>query len=389
MTRRDRYCSAVASYFNKGTKKKPRWYYIEPLAKEDGKRRQRWVGPFTSRAAAEQAWAHRITGSSSSSSGLTVAEWGALWLASKTSLAPGTRDLYETCLRAYVDPHIGHLGLEEVTPAQLQRLYTLLAKKGGRNETPLKPATVSNVARRLHTVFEEAVNLDLIARNPAKRVGVSAPPPPGDYWTLDELHAFEAHSRGEWDHGDPWYPLWALYAATGLRRGEALGLRWDDFSEDAVTVNKARTAYGKNVREGDVKTSGSMRSVSLDPRTIATLKTHRKRQLEGRAAWDPEYGDYEDGGYVFALADGAPPDPRNVSRWFTRAAERAKVRRITLHQVRHTHATLLLEAGVDEVVVMQRLGHRALATTREIYGHVTRGMSRSAAEAAGRILYGG
>jgi integrase len=162
-----------------------------------------------------------------------------------------------------------------------------------------------------------------------------------------------------------------LLATTGMRRGEALGLRWSDVDLDAGRLSIVQTIT--TVRDKMVitppKTARSRRSVSLDPETVAALREHRRKQNEERLrageVWSGE------GDFVFTDELGRPVHPSALSRLFTSYVRRADLPAIRLHDLRHTYATVALGAGVHPKIVSERLGHATTAVTLDLYSHVT------------------
>jgi integrase len=183
-------------------------------------------------------------------------------------------------------------------------------------------------------------------------------------WDTDQLRVFlEATSE------DRHFPLWRLTAMTGMRRGEVLGLRWDDvdFKASTVTVNRQRSRGERAVVVSPPKTDRGRRTIDIDGETALVLREWRRRQLEERVAYE---GEWQDTGLIFTRKDGSPPDPDVTSQRFVRLVARTGLPRIRIHDLRHTHATLLLLAGVPPHVVSMRLGHRNVAFTLQRYAHV-------------------
>jgi integrase len=183
-------------------------------------------------------------------------------------------------------------------------------------------------------------------------------------WSAGQLRAFLEHVSE-----DRLYALWLLYATTGLRRGEALGLRWEDVDLDAGTVLVRRNltlVNGRTVVQ-ETKTKHGRRKVALDPATVAALRRHRVRQLEDQLV---AAGAWEGGDLVFCWEDGRELHPARVSRWFTEHAAAAGLPAIRLHDVRHAFATVALSNGVPITVVSRRLGHATVSITLDVYSHV-------------------
>ena len=164
---------------------------------------------------------------------------------------------------------------------------------------------------------------------------------------------------------------------TGMRRGEVLGLRWADIDLDAarLSIRQALVAVGYEVIESTPK-SHSARVVDLDAATVELLRRHRTTQVEERREWG---ADYQDANLVVAKENGEPIHPHTFSQSFERIIANAGLRRIRLHDLRHTHASLALKAGVPVKVVSERLGHESPAFTLKQYAHVLPGMQAEAA----------
>jgi integrase len=167
-----------------------------------------------------------------------------------------------------------------------------------------------------------------------------------------------------------------LLASTGMRRSEVLGLHWDDidFKQARVSVNRGLVAVAYELHESRGKTRNSRRAIDLDPTTVRVLTAWRGWQQAEREA-----AGVESEGWVFTNTDGKPIHPHSISQTFERIATRAGVPKIRLHDLRHTHGTLLIKAGVPVKVVSERLGHGNPAFTIDTYQHVLPGMQAKAA----------
>jgi integrase len=203
-------------------------------------------------------------------------------------------------------------------------------------------------------------------------------------WTTSKLRSFLNASVSS---DDRYQAAWMLLATTGARRGEVLGLRWDDLDLDVgrASIEQTVIAVRHAVQFGTPKTAKGARTLRLDAGTVAALKAHRTRQLEERMAVGPGYCDH---GLVFAKVDGEPLHPERFSREFDRRVERWGLPRIRLHDLRHTWATLALEANVPAKVVSERLGHANISVTMDIYSHVTEAMDAGAAETVAGLIFG-
>jgi integrase len=195
-------------------------------------------------------------------------------------------------------------------------------------------------------------------------------------WDAATLRRFLDASR---EQNDRLHPLWVLIATTGMRRGEALGLRWVDLDVEAGRLRVVRTITQTRsaVVVGEPKTARGRRAVALDGSTVAVLRDHRRRMLEERLLVGPDFVDH---GLVFHQPDGRSLRPDAVSDAFLRRVARYGQPRLTLHGLRHTWATLALEQGVHPRVVQERLGHSTIAITLGIYSHVAPTLHDEAAQ---------
>ncbi|HMT61270.1 MAG TPA: site-specific integrase, partial [Microthrixaceae bacterium] len=176
-----------------------------------------------------------------------------------------------------------------------------------------------------------------------------------------------------------------VFATTGMRRGEVLGLRWSDVdlaNGRLSVVNTITTVNGRPV-ETSTKTKKSRRRVSLDAATLGALRAHQERQDIERASAGSAWSDT---GLVFTREDGSAIHPDRFSHWFADLVEKAGVPPIRLHDLRHTHATLALEAGVHPKVVSERLGHATVGITLDLYSHVTPSLDELAAETIAALV---
>ena len=274
--------------------------------------------------------------------------------------------------------------LKQLTGPALNRLYGQLLAPGANLRSPkrgLSPRTVQYIHTVLHRALKDAVRHGLLQSNPADL----ADPPPSTavqkaglkVWTGAELAAFLQQSEAE---GDRDHPLWRLIAATGMRRGEALGLRWADVDLGAGTVTVTRTLIIVDhvAQFGQPKTAAGARTIALDERTTAALRSHRARRAAERLSLGQGQASSDE--LAFADTSGDWLHPEAVSKRFDRRANRYGLPHIGVHGLRHTWATLALRAGVHPRIVQQRLGHSTIAVTLGVYSHVTDGMDLGAAQ---------
>jgi integrase len=302
------------------------------------------------------------------------------WLPAITVRASSVSN-YATIIRASVQPHLGNVPLVDLRPERLNALYADLATTGGRGGRPLKPKTVRNVHVTIHKALSDAVRWGRLARNVAD---LADPPKVGRTeratWTAQQLRAFLDATRD-----DRLGPVWRLFATTGMRRGEVLGLRWSDLDTAAGRLTIVQTVVlidGKPVI-GPPKSARSARTISLDSETASSLASFLTRQKGERLRHGPRY---QDSGLVVCNEDGSPIHPDRLSDSFDQAVKRTGLPRLTLHSLRHTHASLAIAAGVPMKVISERLGHASIVITLDLYSHLAPGLDEdAAAKVAGLI----
>jgi integrase len=366
------------------------WSYVLDVGRDPvtGRRRQRWRGGFATKAEAERALAGQVSGTggrdSVEDSALRVDAYLDQWFEGvRPALRPSTAKSYGEIVRWYLRPRLGAVRLSELNAIQVRTMYADLSRAGSvRSGGPLAPATIAAVHRVLRKACNDAVDAGLLTRSPL--VGVRSPrrePPEIQTWSATEAQTFLASVRS-----DRLFALWALVLATGLRRGEVAGLKWDDIDVDAqgLAVRRSRVSVGYRVHEGEPKTRSGRRTVGLDDRVVDVLNGHRRRQLEERLAWGEAWTNT---GYVFTAEDGRPLHPERIKVMFGGLVAETGIRRIRFHDLRHTSATLALAAGIHPKVVSERLGHSSIAITLDLYSHVTPSLQAEAAEKLGAVLF--
>lgn len=311
------------------------------------------------------------------------------WLpARKTQLGETTFSSYRRNIELHVVPYLGSMALKRLAPEDLDTLYAQLLTNGSRNHGggALSPKTVRNVHAVLRKALADAQRKGTVARNVAE---LADPPklsrrarPNMQVWNANQLRRFlEAI--------EPHYLYTAFYikANTGMRRGEVLGLTWKniDFETARLSVTQAVLAPDYRKKVSDVKSPHSRRTIDLDPRTLSVLRAWRKRQVEQHLQSGIRSDETR---FVFAQLDGEPLHPDFFSQTFERLLSKMDLPRIRLHDLRHTHATLLIQAGVPIKVVSERLGHASVAFTMQVYQHVLPGMQADAAATFSETVFG-
>ncbi len=373
------------------------WAFVVDLDRdpETGKRKQQWRSGFRTRKLAESelaAMLHQLdVGTYVEPSKITVGAFLlGTWLpARRSQLRDSTFQGYASLIATHIIPGIGKRRVQEVSAPMLNALYGELLATGGRKKYnqngPLAPQTVRNIATVLHRALGDAVRWGILARNPAD----AADPPAqsrqghrGAVWTAEEMSRFLGHVRE-----DALFPFYLTAAMTGARRGELLGLTWRRLDLDGARLEIAETIVmvGGLPTISAPKTARSRRTVALDAGTVRVLRELRRTQAERRLLLGPGYRDSD---LVFCHEDGAPLRPDTVAPRFKRLARAAGVPVIRWHDLRHTHATLALQAGVHPKVVSDRLGHASVAFTMDVYSASIPAMQAEAADTVAALIFG-
>ena len=376
-------------------KKGNRYYVViyEGIDPATGKGRHRWHAAGSTRKEAEWVLTDLVKrhhdGEYRPPEKITLGEYLERWLPTKRQpLSASTFSSYQRNIKLHVLPYIGSIPLQRLTPEDLDDLYAHLLNNGRRNKDGgrLSPKTVRLVHSVIHKALADAHRKGSVARNVAD---LADPPkistrarPKMTVWNADELRLFF-----ELINGHDLYTALYVKANTGMRRGEVLGLTWRviDFDNARLSVTQTVTAPDYEVIVSDVKSAHSLRTIDLDPRTVAVLRSWRKQQLE---TYMRNGVRTDDTGFVFARPDGKPIHPDYFSQTFDRLVAKMDLPTIRPHDLRHTHATLLLQAGVPIKVVSERLGHASVAFTMQVYQHVLPGMQADAAATFGEIVFG-
>ena len=353
------------------------WALVVDLGRDPqtDKRRQQWHTVKGTKKDAERELRdllHRIeTGGYVQPAHLTMGAFLEQWLAdyAATNTGPRTVENYRGYIRRYLLPHLGSVPLEKLTPQQVQGIYAQMLGRG------LAARTVLHAHRVLSEALAHAVKWGLVARNVANAVD---PPKP----QRKEMSTLDSEGVARFVRAaqkSPYLALFTLAIYTGLRRSELVGLRWQDvdLAGGALSVTQTlQRVHGQGLLMLQPKTARSRRRVALSPEVVALLRAHRARQAELRLAVGPVW---QEGGWVFTRPDGRPLDPDEVTHAFARTIKAAGIMGVRLHDLRHTHASLMLAQGVHPKIVSERLGHASITITLDTYSHVLPGLQEAAA----------
>ena len=340
------------------------------------KRRQR-KKTFTTKRAAQAsltAWLASLdNGTAVERSRQTVAQMMEYWLQTyaRHHCSAKTLDDYQRTIRVHIVPALGSIPVQKLTADAVQKFYSDKLAAG------CGPRTVELCHLRLKQALGQAMHLGLVPRNVADLVTPPrVPRKPMLTWDEAQARAFLAvatqSGRG---------PIWLVALATGMRRGELLGLRWRDvdFVQGVLCVRQTVGALRGKPEIKPPKTKSSIRDVPVPAEVMAALREHRRQQNEQRLALGPAWEDHD---LVFAAGNGRPIYPDNLKRDYDRLIALAGVPRIRIHDQRHTHVTLAIAAGADIGAVSQRIGHARTSITMDVYHHV---LPRTYAEVSAKV----
>lgn len=326
---------------------------------------------------------------------MTLDQYLDQWLeGSRTSVRQRTHNDYERMLRGYIRPHLGHVRLEALTTPMIRTAYAKLLEtrigkppaEGEDERRTLSPRTVRYAHSVLRLALGMAADDGLIRSNPARAKKLLPMMKREEQRVLSREQAVKLLSATKSERTGA---LWNLLVRTGLRPGEALALKWRDLRDSKVKVQRTlcpttKDDAGKWWRLEEPKTAKSRRTVELHPETVEALEFHRGlQQVDKETAGEG----YTDEGFIFASPTGQPLRQDVLYKGdFKRACTAAGVPYVRMYDLRHTAATLMLEAGVPLKVVSEQLGHASITMTADVYTHVSSSMQVQAAEALARYM---
>jgi integrase len=363
-------------------KKGKRWYPVIDIRDENGKRKRKWLQGFDTKKAAQAFLNEKLNeiqkGTFVQTSDMTVADYLRYWLNNyaKPNTAPRTYEGYEMIVDKHLIPALGHLKLEKLQPLHIQKYYTdalVHGRKDGKGG--LSHRTVLHHHRVLHEALGQAVKWQLVVRNVADAVE----PPRPERHEMQTLTSEQVRILLEEAKKTQYYALIYTAIHTGMRRGELLGLRWQDINFDTNTISVRQTlqrVVGKGLIFREPKTQKSRRPISIPPSLCELLKKLKIQQAKDKLLLGEAYQDL---GLVFTQRDGTPFEPSEVGRVYRSILKKANLPPVRFHDLRHTHATLLLEEGIHPKVVSERLGHSTIGITLDTYSHVLPTMQEEAA----------
>ena len=308
----------------------------------------------------------------------TVTMWMNEWFenVAKIKVRPSSHQTYQGYIDHHIAPNIGNIPLKKLTTMDLQKLYRKLLNKGrvDRVEAKQQPKglsakTVRNINQVISSAMDFAVAQKIVPENPCKAVAL----PKVEHKEMqtipaEQLQAFlqEAKATGV-------YEMYYIELATGLRRGELLGLKWTDidWNNGIIKVRRQVARVDGQIVEAPLKTKNSYRAVTISQQAIEVLKQQKEKTNDE---------------YVFPSPNGGPISPDSVNNMLKRVLARAGIPKVRFHDLSHTFATIALQNGVDIKTVSGMLGHFSAGFTLDTYAHVTTAAQKEAANTMGNVL---
>lgn len=372
------------------------WIYQIRYTDSNGKRGRKKFAAKTKREAIQKGkdfLADIQKGLDSDYTQMTVGIWVSQWLEeyARPHIRPRTYEKYKSCLTSYIVPTYGTYALSKLSASALQKHFNGLLVKGRHDGKGLSPSTVRATRRYFCMCLDDAIKAGFLQSNP-----VRATKPAKflkqeiEVLSKDEIEALiQTAKEMESPFLQVMMPiLLQLTAHTGMRQGEVFGLKWQDidFRQSYIAVRRSLAhVIGKGAVFQEPKTKASRRRILLLAEDVKALRQYRDWQRQ----YADELGDkYEDSELVFTSPFGAPISPANfVRRYFRPLLDKCGIsENFTFHGLRHTHATLLLQQGVNPKIVQERLGHSSIKVTMDTYSHVLPDMQRQAVEAMEKIF---
>lgn len=347
---------------------------------ETGKRRQKWFSGYKTKKEAQADVAKKITelneGTFVEPSKITLKDYLVQWLEiKKMCVEKSTFSSYSSNITYHIIPSIGMIALHKLNVIHIQKCYKSALDNGVSNNSILL------LHRILKTALNLAVKQNIISRNPADFVEIPKKEKTSiQTWTEEEVKRFLLHSQESRYH-----IAYLIAITTGMRLGEVLGLRWQDvdFRNHTVTINQ--TVGGDDKVKNTAKTNASKRTIPVPVETIEAIKKHRIQINKEKLRMGSAYQDLD---LINCNESGGVLKRDPFRRKFYKEINNAKVKKIKIHDLRHTHATILLKQGVNPKIISERLGHTDISLTLRVYSHVLPNMQEEAVKNFGKSIFG-
>jgi integrase len=369
----------MKGYFRKRGDK---WSFTVDIGRDPatGKRKQKSQSGFKTKKAAQLACAELIADiekngivqETNQTLPQLIEDW--LEIYAKNNVRETTFKRYRNRADTRIIPYFKSVKVKDVTPRMVQQYIEWLKAEGiGHNY-------IKALLQLLKSSLDKAVEWNQIKRNPVHFVEKPKKPKQTvQAWDIDQVKTFVSHAKME---NVFYYMVTLTLIHTGMRKGEALGLHWKDidFENKKISVSRTLVQVDGEYVFNEPKTPTSKRQISVDDELISELKRYKAMRNEWKLALGL------DSELVFCHYDGRPLNPRRLGVFFANVTKKAGLPKIKIHDLRHTHASILLKLGEHPKVVSERLGHSTIRTTLDIYSHVTPDMQENTATKFGQAL---
>jgi integrase len=292
-------------------------------------------------------------------------------------MSPNTYERYGHLIENQIVPHLGAKLVQKLKTADVEQWHRTLQTKGRKDgDGGISARTIRHAHRVLSKALSDAVRFDIVTRNVTGRDGQRAPRVASEEVEADKIGDVLTKLRGH-----AIYPKAVTALFTGLRRGELLAVRWSRVDLDAkmLGVHETLEETKAGIRFKVPKTRAGRRDISLPDAVVDVLREQRRQQMEQRMALG--LGKLPDDALVFPALGGGPSRPTNLSSGWADVAEAIGLPGVTFHALRHTHASMLINAGLDVVRISKRLGHENPSITLKVYAHLFEKRGDKSAEA--------
>ncbi len=296
----------------------------------------------------------------------------------KNHLQKSTFETQYIYFKNHIKPRLGHFRIQEINPLHIQKFINDLVRENDYSEH-----TIHLVYRIVSASFKKAKIIKLVKDNPA--LGVTLPKirkKEMKLWSLEEVNHFISEAK-KVKRITRCHIGFLITILTGIRQGEVLALRWKDIDLDKQIIYIRQTLTQAARIKNGAKNDSSIRSIHISDSLITELKTHRKRILEEKLQHGQAYDDFD---LVICTRTGKPIIPRNFRKEFYNLSEKINMPKIRFHDLRHTHATILIQQNVNVKLISERLGHSEIGTTLDTYSHVLPNMQKIVSDELNKII---
>lgn len=314
---------------------------------------------------------------------ITVVEWVQTWLEVYIipNVSPTTLSRYEGMIKRYINPLLGNIQVQQLSTLAVQSWVNGL-KVSPVSGKEMSAATVKHVYHVLKGAMDKAVLAGIISRSPCQ--GIMLPKgnkKPAIVYTEEQIKQLIAAAKDT-----EMELIIDMELCMGLRRGELLGLQWDDVDWEAhkIHVHRNRVVVNGKSLLKDPKTAAGNRTLDVPAQLIQKLKAHRAQCMENQLRMGAAYTVTN---YIIVHPDGKPIYPEYVSQLLTKLQTKANLPQCRFHDLRHLCASIMLKQGINVKVAQERLGHADISTTLNIYSHVLPSSAKEAADKIGELVY--